>query len=109
MKKLLMVLGFPLWFPLLLVIGALVLSFILVLLCIALVLWVVFASLIGCGIGGTLYGFALLIAENSPVGMAMLGAALVCFGVSILVHFLCKMLTNICIFTPKWVFRRRKN
>ena len=109
MKKLLMVLGFPLWFPLLVAVAVLVLSFIVVLLCLAFVCSVVFVSLIVCGIGGILYGFALLIAENSPVGMAILGAALVCFGVSVLVRFLCKMLTNICIYTPKWVFRKRRN
>ena len=104
MKNLLIVLGFPLWFPLLLTAGILTVALSISLAFVVVCFWVAFVALIGLGIGGILGGLVVLFMQESLAGCALLGGALVCFGLAIFWTFLCKLLTNICILPYKWLF-----
>jgi len=108
MKNILIALGFPLWFPLLLAFGAVALALFVAIFAVVISLWAVFGTLVGLDIGGVIYGFLLLFLAHIPIGCAVLGAALICFGISIFLAFGCKMLTNICILPYKWLFSRAR-
>ena len=88
MKNLLLILGFPIWFPLLIAVAAVLFSLYCVLLVLVICLFVVFVSLIACGIFaglGTGIYFAII---GSPVtGIALIGCGIMCLGLSIFFLF----------------------
>ena len=94
-------LGSPIWVPLL-VIGPTVvfLSLYAVLWVSVVSLWAVFASFIGCAVGGIAGGFVFLIFGKPFVSMAMIGASLVCAGLSIFMFFGCKAATKGAVLLP---------
>ncbi len=98
---LLLVLGFPLWFPLLIAAFAVVLSLFIVLWCVPLAFW---AAFIGCAVGaaGSLFGLVLLLFHGTVTArLAALAAALVLTGVSILLFFVCRGVTRGTFFLTK--------
>lgn len=98
----LLVLGSPIWFSLLIAFLAVILSLYVVLWSVIFSLWAVFASLIACAIGGVLAGAVFAIGNNALIGIAIVGAGLVCAGLSIFMFYGCKAATKgILILTKK--------
>lgn len=104
----LLILGFPLWFPLLVAAFAVVLSLYVSLWAVIISLWAVFAALAVCAlallIGGIVSAFGAMIS----LGIALVGGSLVCAGLSIFLFFGCKALTKgTCVLTKKLFQKRR--
>lgn len=91
---LLLVLGFPLWFPLLITVFLAALSVYISLWAVIISLWAAFASAAVCSVSGLLMGGVLAFAGHVPTGVAMMGAAMVCAGVSILLFLGCLAVTR---------------
>lgn len=79
----LLAVGSPVWFPLLLAAVIIVCSFLISLWAVVISLWSAFGALIGSGIGGAVAGAAYLCLGNKTLGIALLGAGLVCIGLGI--------------------------
>lgn len=106
---LLIVLGFPLWLPLLIAALAVGLAIYISVWSVIASFWAVFLSVVVCsffailiGIGGSLFG-------NRMKGIALLGAGIFCFGLSILLFWGCKAATNGVLFLTKKLLRAIKN
>ena len=104
----LLILGFPLWFPLLVAAFAVALSLYVSLWAVIISLWAVFAALAVCAlallIGGIVSAFGAMIS----LGIALVGGSLVCAGLSIFLFFGCKALTKgACVLTKKLFQKRR--
>ena len=87
---LLLVLGFPLWFPLLIAAAAVVFSFYVVLWSLVISLWAVEIGLIAGAFGGFVLAVVLAFRGKWLSAGAMLGLALFCTGVSILLFDACR-------------------
>ena len=88
MKKLLLILGFPLWFPLLAAAFAVVLSLYITLLVLIVSLFAVFISLLVCGLfAGVGIGLFFSFTGNELTGIALIGAGLFCIGLSIFAFY----------------------
>ena len=57
-------------------------------------LWAIFGSLIACAIASVIYCFILIFTGNALTGFAILGAGLVCGGLSIFLYYGCKYFTK---------------
>ena len=104
----LLILGFPLWVPLLVAAFAVALSLYVSLWAVIISLWAVFAALAVCAlallIGGIVSAFGAMIS----LGIALVGGSLVCAGLSIFLFFGCKALTKCtCVLTKKLFQKRR--
>ena len=98
----LIVLGFPIWFSLLAALFAVVISLYAVLWCVIICLWAVFVSFIAAALGGIFAGVIFAAEGNLPTGAAMLGASLVCIGLSVFMFFGAKAATKgILILTKR--------
>ena len=99
---LLIVLGFPVWFPILISLLAIIFSLYMVLWSLIISLWAVEFSLIACGIGGIITGIVFAFIGNTFAGLAMLGASFVCIGFSIFMFYGCDYATKgILLLTKK--------
>lgn len=99
---LLIALGFPVWFPLLLAIFVIVLSLYISLVSILISFWAVDVSLFACSIGGIVSGGVFVITGNTYAGVGMFGVALFLIGASLYAFFGCKYATKgIVILTKK--------
>lgn len=85
----LLVLGFPLWFPLLVAAGVLVLALYVVILSLDLSLWAGEISLWGSAIGGVVLALIYAVKGFALPALAMLGVALISAGASIFWFYLC--------------------
>lgn len=103
----LLVLGAPLWIPLLIAVFSVVLSIYIVLWSAIISLWSVFASLIGCALGGLIGGAVLAFFGFTFSGVALIGAGLVCAGLAIFAFFACTLATKGAVFLTKMLFTRR--
>ena len=90
----LLVLGFPLWFPLLVTAFSVVISLFATLWSLIVSLWAVFGAVAGCAIGGIAAGAIFAISTNPTAGVALLGAGITCAGISILLFLVCKVATK---------------
>lgn len=86
--------GSPIWVSLLIAAFAVVLSLYAALWSVIVSLWAVFASLVGCAVGGLAGGIAFACGGHMPTGVATMGAAAFCAGLSILTFFGCKASTK---------------
>ncbi len=90
----LLVLGFPLWFPLLIAASAILLSVYIVLWALVLSVWAVWVSFAAvspvCAVSGTF----LACQGNATQGLLMISAALVLAGLAAFLFFGCKALTR---------------
>lgn len=101
------ILGFPLWFPLLISAFAVVLSVYAVLWSVLISVWAVeislWASTFGCCVGAVV----VMIAHGNFVsGIVIFGVAFICAGLSIFLYYGCMILTKGIIFLTKvfWSF-----
>ena len=98
---LLLVLGSPIWVPLLIIAPFVVMIFLYVALWATVVsLWAIFASFIGCAVGGIASSSILFIMGKPFAAIALIGAGLVCAGLSIFIFFGCKAATKGAVVLP---------
>lgn len=90
----LLILGFPVWFPLLLAAAVIVLALYIVLWVLVICVWAVFVSLAACAIGGIGSGVIFVTNGNASSGVAMIGAGLVCAGLAVFAFFGCHAATK---------------
>ena len=106
LQILLLILGFPLWFPLLIAVFAVVLSLYVTVWAILITFWAVFVSLLASGAALALAAVVLLILGKALPGIAVLGAGLVCAGLSIPAFMGSKAATDgILLLTRKFLDR----
>ena len=97
----LLILGFPVWFPLLLAAFAVVLAAVIVLWSLVVSLWAVDASLLGCALGGAVSAAAFLLRGNGLTAAVMLAAGLCCAGLAIFFFFGCRAFTKGALWLTK--------
>lgn len=100
---LLLILGFPLWFSLLLTAAVLLLT-------VVIVLFAMELTFAACGIAGVLGGLILLILWKPYAALAMIGPGLVCLGLAIPLWFICiltaKAIWHLTVKTCRSIFRK---
>lgn len=96
----LLALGSPIWLSLLITVFAVVLS-------LYISLWAIFISFAACTFSGVVVGAVFVFGSNRLAGLAMIGAGLVCAGISILLLLGCKGTTKGLLLLIKKVFKRR--
>ena len=102
-------LGAPIWLSLLISAFAVVLSVYVSLWSAIISLWAVFASVAACALGAFLGSISFMIDGFGAAGLAMIGAGLVCVGLSIFLFYGCKAVTNgIAVLTKKCVLSVKK-
>ncbi|MBQ3065905.1 MAG: DUF1700 domain-containing protein [Clostridia bacterium] len=90
----LLVLGSPIWLSLIIAAFAVIISLYISLWAVIVSLWSVFASLVGCSVGGVLSGVLFAKGGHVASGVAMLAAAIACAGLSIFTFYGCKAVTG---------------
>ena len=101
---LLLILGSPIWASLLISVLAVVLSLYISLWAVLISLWAVFGSLAGGAVGGVAAGVIFMVGGKILPGLAIIGEALVCAGLSIGAFFLCRYLTELTLRLTKKAF-----
>lgn len=105
----LLVLGAPLWLPLLIAAVAVILSLYVSLWSVIISLWAVFVSLIATAFGVVIGGAGFAIGGNTLSGIAMIGAGLTCAGLAIFLFFLCRAATRGTVQLTKSILRGIKH
>ncbi len=105
----LLILGSPIWFSLLVAAFAVILSLYVCLWSLIISLWAIFASVIGSAIGGIITGIWFNLYGNALTGIAMLGTGFVCAGLSIFLFFGCKWATKGILLLTKIIVLGIKN
>lgn len=90
----LLILGSPVWFSLLITVFAVAVSLYAVLWSGIISLWAGFVSLVACSFAGVIAGIVFMVTGNSISGIATIGAGIVCAGLSIFMFFGCKAITK---------------
>lgn len=100
----LLVLGSPIWFSLLIAAFAVILSLYVVLWSVIISLWAVFGSVTACAVSNIAVGIGFVL-TGSLTGIAMAGAGIVCAGLSIFLFYGCRAATKgTLLFTKKIAF-----
>ena len=86
-KTLLLILGSPIWLSLAVAVVSVVISVYASLWSVIVSLWAVFGSLVGTSFGGFVTSLVFFFSENAIPGVAMLGVAVLCVGLSIFAFF----------------------
>ena len=90
----LIVLGFPVWFPLLVAAAAVVFSLYVVLWALIICLWAVEATFAACALACIAAAVVYFIKGEPSSGIAMFGAGLALAGLSVLMFYVCKAATK---------------
>ena len=105
----LLILGFPLWFSLLVAALVVFVSFLVTLWSVIIAFWSVFVSFVVGSFSGITVGVILNLLGNIVPGTAMIGSGLILAGLSILAFFGCKASTNGAVFLTKKIAVLIKN
>jgi len=97
----LLILGFPVWLPLLISAVAVVLSLYVSIWAVVISLWAVFASLASCGLAGIFAGIVITFTSGFTPGVFLLSLSLFSLGASIFSFFGCKEATRGTILLTK--------
>ena len=109
-EMVLLALGSPIWISLVVAAIAVILSIYIVLWSVIVSLWAVFAALIACALVGIAAAVIFMIQKNVLTGIIMVGASLLCAGISIFMFFGCGTATKgIILLTKKIAFRIKKS
>ena len=100
----LLVLGFPLWFPLLISAVAVVFSLYVVVWSLVVLLWAIGAALAASGIGVIVLGVSIIVKGNAISGLALIGLAIAAVGLSIFMFFGCRETTKGMVWLTKLPF-----
>ena len=90
----LLVLGSPIWLSLVISAIAVAVSLYAAWWSVVGSLWAVFGSVVGVSVGGVISGMGTVFADGSLAGIALIGASLICAGISIFLYFGCKAATK---------------
>ena len=90
----LLVLGSPIWLSLLISAFAVVFSSFAVLWAIVVSLWAIFISFAVCAPVGVIAGIVYAFSGHGPTGLFLIGAGLICAGLSVFLFFGCKQIVN---------------
>ena len=90
----LLALGSPIWISIGIALVAVIFSFYILLWSVIILLWAVFALIIGCSLGSTAAGIVFACTGNTFTGIAMVGAGIVCAGLSVFMFYACKGATK---------------
>lgn len=104
----LLIVGSPVWVSLAVGAGAAALSLYASVWAVIISLWAVFGALVACGVGCLVGGIGFAIGGHIFPGLALVAAALVCAGLSILAFFGCKAVTDLTVTLTKRLFMRKK-
>lgn len=105
----LIVLGFPIWFSLLIAAVAVVFSLYVTLWAVIVSLWSVFVALAGAAFGCLVGGILFLCMGKTFSGLATVAAALVCAGLSVFAFYGCKAATKgTTVLTKRTAFGIKK-
>ena len=97
----LIILGSPIWFSLLISLIAIIISLIASLFAILISLWATFGAVAGSAIGIIIYGIVLIFTKNILSGFVLIGASIFCMGLSIFLFYGCKSLTKLLVLLLK--------
>ena len=92
-EVILLVLGAPLWLPLLLAVLAVVLALYVTLWAVVIALWAAVTGVILAGVAAVAAGIFELVRLHVPQGLVLLGGGLVCMGLCALLFLLMKLIT----------------
>lgn len=90
----LIIVGFPIWFPLLIAAASVILALYVSLWSVIISLYAVEVSLMASAFGGIIASMALLIFRHTAAGLFLLGCSLACAGIGLLWVFVCKWSTT---------------
>ena len=97
----LLILGSPVWLPLIIAIFAVVLSLYISLWSVIISIWAVEVSLWGCALGGVISSIVIAFNNNLLAGIAILGISIFSIGLSIFMFYGCKSATKGIILLTK--------
>ncbi|MBQ4140209.1 MAG: DUF1700 domain-containing protein [Clostridia bacterium] len=97
----LIILGFPLWFPLLIAAGAVIFSVYVTLWSVIVALFAADVAFFAAAVAGLLGSLPIFILGNAAAGMLLIGAGLLCAGLGILWFFLCVAVTKAIVWLTK--------
>ena len=100
----LLVLGAPVWLPLLIAVLAVVLALFITLWAVVIALWAAVAAVILTGVVAIVAGIIELIRVHLPLGLVLLGGGLVCLGLCALLYLLMKLITMGTVKLCKWLW-----
>ena len=103
-EVILLVLGAPLWLPLLLAVLAVGLALYVTLWAVVIALWAVVAAVILSGVVAVVAGIVELCRLHLPQGLVLLGGGLVCLGLCALLFLLMKLITVGTVKLCKWLW-----
>ena len=110
MEIVLLVIGFPLWFPLLIAVPfSMIFSIYVALWSVVVSCWAIFVSFVGSAVGALIGGIVFIAIGHVPVGIALIGASLICAGLSVFLFFGCKTATKGSVWLTKWSVLWTKN
>lgn len=93
-ETVLLILGFPIWFSLLVAIFAVVFALYVSLWSVIISLWACDVALAGCSVGCIITGVTHICIGNIPAGIAMIGCGVVCAGLFVFFLYGCKAATK---------------
>lgn len=97
----LLVLGAPLWIPLLIGFFSIVFSAFATIWSLVVTLWSIFASLVGGAVGGIFSALVFIVLGNGFAGLLMLGGGICLTGVSIVFFIVCRAVTKLIALLTK--------
>lgn len=113
---LLIILGFPLWFSLLVAVFAVIFAVYIVIWALILSLFAIAFSFGACALGGIIAAVVFAVEGHYPVAVAVFGAALCLAGLSVLLFYLCRIapkgvltVTNKAVLKLKAMLKGKEN
>ena len=100
----LLILGAPLWLPLLIAVLAVLFALFVALWAVVIALWAAVLAVVLTGVAAVGVGIFELIRLHVPQGLVLLGGGLVCLGLCALLYLLMKLLTVGTVKLCKWVW-----
>lgn len=99
----LIIIGSPIWLSLLLSLVAILFSLYIVGWSVVISIWAVFISLISVLVAGIALTIISLFSNSALVALSYLGATLIILGLTILMHYVCKIMTKVYIKLTKLI------
>lgn len=99
----LIIIGSPIWLTLLLSLVAILFSLYIVGWSVVISIWAIFISLISALVAGIALAIVSLFSNSALVALSYLGATLVILGLTILMHYVCKIMTKVYIKLTKLI------
>ena len=100
----LLILGAPVWLPVLIAVSAVLFALFIVLWAVVIALWAAVLGVILAGVAAMAAGVFELVRLHVPQGLVLLGGGLVCLGLCALLYLLMKLITVGTVKLCKWVW-----